>query len=241
VNDRSLFPPDQVGNFPLTGSLSGSVDDLYNQCGIIIGIMDMSSTDYRDRLKSDIVRISREILATDGLGGLQARKVSQAANCSVGTIYNLFGNLDMVVISANAGTLSELEEVLQRSRVRDRDQAGQLTALALAYLDFAMQRTSEWRAVFEHRFATKTMVPDWYREAQSQLFAIVEGIIEPTVPDEARRREVSRAMFSAVHGVVSLALDAKLGAFDEQATKRQVTFITRSAARGLIENDGSQF
>ncbi|MBU2531397.1 MAG: TetR/AcrR family transcriptional regulator, partial [Alphaproteobacteria bacterium] len=65
----------------------------------------MSMPGYRDRLKSTIVRIAREILLSDGLEGLQARRVASLSDCSVGTIYNLFGNLDMVIIAANAETL----------------------------------------------------------------------------------------------------------------------------------------
>jgi hypothetical protein len=141
----------------------------------------------------------------------------------------------MVVIAANAGTLADLQGALLRCRDQDRGQTEQLTALALTYLDFAMQRTSEWRAIFEHRFASKTTVPDWYRDTQAQLFSIVEDIIEPLVPMQDQRREMSRAMFSAVHGVVSLALDHKLGEFDEQATRRQVVFVTNAATRELLE------
>lgn len=194
---------------------------------------------YRDRLKSTIVSVAREILRSDGLDALQARRVARGADCSVGTIYNLFGNLDMVIIAANAETLAELHGELIAATKDISDINDKLDALARTYLSFAIERTAEWRALFEHRFTTKTTVPDWYLAAQAEMFAIVEAILAPTIADPPARQEAARALFSAVHGVISLAMDEKLGAFDQVATERQVRFIIRSVARGL-NNDNQE-
>lgn len=191
----------------------------------------MSMPSYRDRQKSTIVKIARDILATEGLEGLQARRVAGAADCSVGTIYNLFGSLDMVIIAANAETLGELHQLLLQAKESEPKLDGQLDALTKAYLEFALARTLEWRALFEHRFATKTSVPEWYRQSQAELFAVVEELLQPAIQAEA-----ARALFSAVHGVVSIALDQKLGEFDRPATERQVQFIVKSIAQGINDN-----
>ena len=199
----------------------------------------MSMPGYRDRLKSNIVRVAREILVSDGLEGLQARRVARGADCSVGTIYNLFGNLDMVIITANADTLDELHGELLRSKDGMSTMDAQLNAMASMYLSFAVERTTEWRAIFEHRLTTKTTIPDWYLLKQSELFAVVEGILEQAIAAPNQRLEAARAIFSAVHGVISLALNEKLGIFDRTATERQVQFIVQSISGGLqsLAND----
>ena len=196
----------------------------------------MSMPSYRDQQRSAIIRIAREIFADEGLDGLQARKVAHAADCSVGTIYNLFGSLDMIVMAANAETLSELQDDLVEAKGHMLSLDEQFDALAKAYLAFAVNRTLEWRALFEHRLTTKTSVPEWYREAQAALFAIVEELLRPAIAAERSRSEAARALFSAVHGVISIALDQKLGAFDRSATERQVRFIVRSIGRGINDN-----
>jgi len=175
------------------------------------------------------------------LEGLQARRVARGADCSVGTIYNLFGNLDMVIIAANADTLDQLHDELLRSKTGLSTIDARLTAVASTYLQFAVERTSEWRAVFEHKLTTKTTVPDWYLLKQSELFAVVEEILRPAIAVQDQRIEAARALFSAVHGVISIALDEKLGTFDRHATKRQVRFIVQSISGGIqtITNDGS--
>ena len=190
-------------------------------------------------MKYNIVRVAREILVSDGLEGLQARRVARGADCSVGTIYNLFGNLDMVIITANADTLDELHGELLRSKDGMSTMDAQLNAMASMYLSFAVERTTEWRAIFEHRLTTKTTVPDWYLLKQSELFAVVEGILEEAIDAPNQRLEAARALFSAVHGVISLALNEKLGIFDRPATERQVQFIVQSISGGLrsLAND----
>lgn len=196
----------------------------------------MPMPNYRDQQRSAIVRSARLIFASDGLDGLQARKVARAADCSVGTIYNLFDNLDMIILTANLETLAELRDALLDAKRPAQSLDEQLDALAKAYLMFAVNRTAEWRALFEHRPSGRMDVPDWYRDAQTALFAIVEAPLRTTITDERSRKEAARALFSAVHGVISVALDEKLGAFNMSATERQVQFIVRSIARGLNDN-----
>jgi len=66
-----------------------------------------------------------------------------------------------------------------------------------------------------------------------RLFALVEDRLAGVLPDTADRQMASRALFSAVHGVVSLGLDEKLGPFDEPMVRRQIEFIVGAAVRGV--------
>ena len=193
----------------------------------------MDDPSFRDKLKEKVIHVSRDLLRENGLSGLQARKVAEGAGCSVGTIYNLYGNLDTVIIVTNSGTLRDLRDALLTVNNNGDTLVQRLDALAMAYLDFAVERNSEWRAVFEHRFAEKTVVPDWYSENQAELFAIVEEILAPSIPGIEERREAARALFGAVHGIGALALDEKLRAFDRPATERQIRFVTSAVGTGL--------
>ena len=84
--------------------------------------------------------------------------------------------------------------------------------MASAYIDFACHQRNTWRAIFEHRLTTESEVPESYREKQAELFQIVEDCLGASI-SEQERRNVSRTLFGAVHGVISLALDEKLGGF----------------------------
>ena len=201
----------------------------------------MPEQTYRQKLKANTLVVARRIVVSEGLAGLQARRIAQEAGCSVGTIYNLYDGLDDLILRVNAGTLETLGESLVRHRELSagQDLPLRLTQLALAYLSFALESEMAWRAVFEHQFAKPRVVPEWYLDCQNNLFAIVEGILEPAVRDESERRLAARALFSAVHGIVSLALDQKLGGFDRASTEAQIRFIVSAAAKGLASQSAS--
>jgi AcrR family transcriptional regulator len=190
---------------------------------------------YRQRLEARMIDIAERVITVEGISAMQARRVAQEADCSVGTLYNVFGGLDGLVIAVNMRTLAVLGDKLQTA-ARGADGGSlhsQLIALALAYRDFAYQQTPRWRALFEHKMEPDKSVPPGYREAQATLFALVESALQSVIADAAQRMSAARALFSAVHGIVALALDNKLGGQDPAETERQVRLIVGALARGL--------
>ena len=191
---------------------------------------------YRQRLETRMVDIAERLLVTEGLGAVQARRVVQEADCSVGTLYNVFGGLDGLIIAANTRSLRVLGEKLETASRGGRPEAAlehRLMALALAYRDFAYQQNSRWRALFDHRMEAGKSVPDGYRAEQAALLRLIEQCIEGHIADPDARSSAARALFSGVHGIVWLALDDKLGSLGPEETERQIRFIVGAAARGL--------
>ena len=79
---------------------------------------------YRDRLREEILQLADRLLATEGLDALQARRIAREADCSVGTIYNIFGDIDGLIVAANSRTLIAMGQSLRQSL----DAAGSLPA-----------------------------------------------------------------------------------------------------------------
>ncbi len=200
----------------------------------------MAEVPYRQRMHASMLDIATRVVATEGLAALQARRVAQEAGCAVGTLYNVFGGLDDLIIAANANTLDRLGETLTRSDRATTDQTtkSRLMALALAYLAFAKDNSHAWRSVFEHQLSVGALVPDWYRERQAALFGVVESVLGAAIVDQQKRTSAARALFSAVHGIVMLSLDQKLGDFDAAEAERQVRFIVGASADGLSAQTG---
>ena len=191
---------------------------------------------YRQRLEPRMIDIAERLITTDGLAAVQARRIAQEADCSVGTIYNVFGGLDGLIIAANTRTLKALGEKLEtagRGAHASASLEDRLMALALAYCDFAYQQNKRWRALFDHRMEPGRPVPDSYRAEQAQLLVLVEGCLTGYIADPAERASAARALFSGVHSIVWLALDNKLASLGPDETERQVRFIVGAAARGL--------
>jgi AcrR family transcriptional regulator len=191
---------------------------------------------YRQRLEGRMADIAERLISTEGLQAVQARRVAQEADCSVGTLYNVFGGLDGLVIAANTRTLKALGEKLETAArgATAGPLDARLMALALAYRDFAYEQNRRWRALFDHRMEPGRVVPDSYRAQQEGLLMLIERCIAGHIADPGERASAARALFSGVHGIVWLALDNKLGALGPEETERQVRFIVGAAARGLM-------
>lgn len=195
----------------------------------------MAETSFRESLRGEIVARAAAIIAAEGLGAVQARRIAREAGCAVGTIYNLFGDIDGLVIAVNATTLAMLGEAVQAAgqNIGDLTLDLRLSRLALAYMHFALDHTRRWEAVFKHRVMEGREVPASYLEDQSRLLALIETALGDAIPDAGRRGATARALFGAVHGIVALALDNRLGGRLKGELEEQVRRIVGLAARGI--------
>lgn len=212
--------------------------------GLRARTMPKPAVDRRERLRTALVDAAEAIIARDGLAALRARDVAAAAGCALGAIYNAFDDLDAIVFAVNMRTLAlldrDLGEALRRKpsagsvKAADPDLA-RLIRLALAYLEFAATHNPRWRALFEHRISDGQTVPPLYVAEQNRIFLLVEEPLRAIKPGLAAGEltQLARAVFSAVHGVVSLGLEQKLGEIPPRRLREQTTAVVTALARGL--------
>ena len=190
---------------------------------------------YRERLKERLLVTADAIVAREGVDRLQARRVAEGADCSIGTLYNIFGDIDGLLLEVNARTLQDLGRVLSVAarRSADSDLETRLNTLAIAYLDFATVNQRRWRAIFEHRMPETKIVPEIYFEDRRQLLALIESQLSAALPDPMQLSDASHTLFAAVHGIVLLSLDAKLGPFEPAKCERHIRFLVGRVVTGL--------
>lgn len=190
---------------------------------------------YREQLRQDLLPIAIRIIEQDGLSALQARRVAAAAQCSVGSVYNVFGDLDGLIVAANVATVHLLGAELLQSFNQSQGQAvgERLLALAMSYKTFALKNLNRWKAIFEHRLSEGREVPAEYRADQARLLGLIEKIIADQVTDAETRLYAGRALFSGVHGIIALGVDHKLATYDPVALRKEIEFIVDAVARGL--------
>ena len=197
---------------------------------------------YRRRLELRLIDIAERLIETEGLDAVQARRVTKEADCSVGTLYNIFGDLDGLILAVNSKTLSMMFEqnaMIMRAASRG-DLKDRLITLGLAYWDFAIKNEKRWRAVFAHRIPEGRDAPEHLTSLKGRHFNLVEQELLPIIPDEAERLMVARALFSAVHGIVTLSLDSTLVDLNAEEAERQIVFILTTAVRGLQKEGTSK-
>ena len=185
--------------------------------------------DLHDRL----LDAAESAIATGGLPSLKARTIAEAVGCSVGAIYGVFDDLDALVLAVNGRTLDAIAEAL--TAVPDEGPAGNLVRLSEAYLDYAAANGPRWRALFQHRMPEDRAVTPAYAARQLAAFSFIEAplaVLRPDLP-EGERVILARTLFSAVHGMVDLGLDAKVASLSPDALRAQVRLVVSALAAGL--------
>jgi len=197
----------------------------------------------RAKLKDDLTAAAEHLIETRGLAGVKARPLAQASGCALGAIYNVFPDLDTLIMAVSARTLERLDAhltaVLAEAGGWEADPRAaarhELVALAIGYLAFASAHRARWRALFEHRLPEGKTIPDWLVADQSRLFSRLETLLAPLFPllsPEARALR-SRSLFSAVHGLVLLGLEEKLAAMPAESLRAELVLLVRAMVAGL--------
>lgn len=164
--------------------------------------------DVRDR----VISAAREAMETQGLDGVKARPIAQQAGISVGSIYNLFGDLDDLIRIVNGQTYDELFAIetsaLEAARDAGRSPREQMLALAEAYLEFVAGHQTRWLATLAFNRSQTEAPPRWYLEKELSLFRIIEDALVsfPGAKDPNRRRLHARALWASIHGIVTIAV-----------------------------------
>jgi AcrR family transcriptional regulator len=165
----------------------------------------------RDDLRKRLIDAAEGAIAEGGLRSLKARDVTAKAGCALGGLYNAVEDLDQLVILVNSRTLGRLGQDLQRAVPPDASPTEAMQALAGTYVDFALDNTALWSAVFNHRLPKGAEVPDWHKAEYPVLIAEIIGHLSqlrPDLPPEALKLR-AQTLFASVHGVVQLAIHGR--------------------------------
>ncbi len=202
----------------------------------------MDANERRAHLRENLITAAEGVIAQGGLPALRARDLAAEVGCAVGAIYNVFPDLDGLILAVNLRTLALFESEIARSSgnpattgcSNSETAADELVRLALTYLAFAQANSPRWRALFQHRMASGP-VPDWYRSEQGRVFSYIEAPLARLCPDltEAERKVRARSLFSATHGLVSLGMDEKLMALPPATLAKELETVVRALGRGL--------
>jgi AcrR family transcriptional regulator len=180
----------------------------------------------REELTQLFLASARRFAESEGLSGIGARRIARDVGYTAGTIYNLFGSLDGLIVRLRGEALDEL---YHRSKDTPLDAGPEenLRRLAAAYTDYVLEHPRLWQVVIEHR-PPEGSAPEWFREKVLRLMALIEQAIAPLFRpgEEPARLHHARVLWACYHGIISLQMTAEIEA-------RQST---RLLTDSLIEN-----
>lgn len=154
---------------------------------------------------------SKRIVEKEGLRGLRARQIARDIGYTIGTLYNLFEDLDDLIMHMNGETLDQLMEACSKVELT-QDPSMDLELLVQRYLRFTHENPKLWNAVFEHKLPEDRPVPDWFSEKVSSLLQIIERALAPILsgrsPDEIHLH--ARILWMSLFGMTVLEGSGRL-------------------------------
>ncbi|MGQ0672082.1 MAG: TetR/AcrR family transcriptional regulator [Hyphomicrobium sp.] len=188
-----------------------------------------------DELRELILHASTEIIERSGLSGLSAREIARRIEYSPGTLYNVFDNLDDLVLTIEGRLLDRLAVVLADASRTETDPRARVLKLASAYIAFTHENPKLWNLLFEHHLPAGHDVPDWYQEKLEELLASLEQALAPLVDgrDPQALRRSARVLWAGVHGITSLSTADKLSIISSEAAAALADDLVRTYLDGL--------
>ncbi len=166
----------------------------------------------REEIRHLAIDAAEVCIQSQGIQGIHARHIAKDIGYAVGTLYQLFKNMDLLILAVNLKTLKALEKQVLLALTDLAPGNASIEAMAMAYVDYALQHTKRWQAVFEHQLKDEQDMPIAYQQQRSHLFKLLEQQFSAAYPALAAREVAieSRALWAGIHGICILALSDKL-------------------------------
>lgn len=168
----------------------------------------------RDELRRLIIAEGHRLLAETGLARFSGREVAKRAGYTVGTIYNVFGSLDRLLVTLNSHTFRLWAEFLEQ-RLADSP-PDRIRTLVEAYFAFARDHTHVWSAIYEHRVSAE-LFDAVDHDSRTALTAIVDREVRSAIPSagDLDMPRFVRSLIATVHGHCSYALGGTFTLLEE--------------------------
>ncbi|WKL58801.1 TetR-like C-terminal domain-containing protein [Asticcacaulis sp. ZE23SCel15] len=185
-----------------------------------------------------LINSAEKRIAAEGIDSLKARDLAADVGIALGGLYNLVEDMEMLYLRVAQRTMIRLDQALTEAAgstmVTSEDAVARLEAVAHAYYRFARGNLLLWRALFEMRLKSRPL-PEWNISAQLGLFGHVAAPLKRLMPDadDMAVTVTARTLFSAVHGIVVIALEERIIAIPSHAVEDQISWLMRATCKSL--------
>lgn len=162
-----------------------------------------------DELRELLIACGHALLVERGFARFSAREAARRAGYSVGTIYNVFGELDSYLIAINSLTFRHWSESLANALAdAPVERAARIEVLVRAYFAFADANRNAWMAIYDHRIDRTTAISRQDEAAREALTSIVDHEVAAWLGtgDDATTQRLVRSLIATVHGHCALWL-----------------------------------
>jgi AcrR family transcriptional regulator len=188
----------------------------------------------RDELFDLVLDESQKIIESKGVAALTARSIAAAIGYSPGTLYNLFDNIDEIILHLNGRTLDDLYKKLLDETEQSSGPA-KLDRMITAYLHYNKISQQRWNLLFEHRLPEEQIFPEWYQQRINLLLELIADSLESLLPGCGEREinHSARVLWCGLYGVCSLAPGNKSNWVSSQSVDEMARSMVYNYISGL--------
>ncbi|WP_298287509.1 TetR/AcrR family transcriptional regulator [Novosphingobium sp.] len=195
----------------------------------------------RAELREIIIATGHRHMEEVGFTHFSAREVAKRIGYSIGTIYNVFGSYDGLILAINGRTLALWRDHLARRLAQNGDDAScdeghtdRLRRAIIAYFEFAQRHRHAWAAIYDFHLPEDTPAPEEYQAQVRAIFDIVIAEVRLALPP-ARQDEagaLTRSLLALVHGHCTFAMNGTFAMLGEKAPVEAALQRVREAVAG---------
>lgn len=164
-----------------------------------------------EELSHMIINAAYELMEKEGHSKVSTRKIASHIGYTVGTLYNVYQNLDDIFIHINSRTLDKLTQQLEEA-MKNSGKNLALKAVANKYIEFSKENFNLWNVLFEYRFPESQIIPKWYANKIDKINDVASQAIIKNFPHFPREKmkETVMVLWAGVHGICVLSIKGKL-------------------------------
>jgi AcrR family transcriptional regulator len=187
-----------------------------------------------EELRELIISTTTDMISTKGLAGTTAREIARRIGYAAGTIYNVFEDLDDLILVIEGRMLDELAGRLKAVPVSE-DPVERVCQLATAYLAFTQDNPKLWCLLFEHQMPAGWEIPPAFKAKLETPLAILADSLIPIIGanDPERLHRAARVIWASIHGITSLSTTQKLASITNDSADVLINRLVRTFLTGL--------
>ncbi|WP_246317294.1 TetR/AcrR family transcriptional regulator [Hyphomicrobium methylovorum] len=187
-----------------------------------------------EELRQLILDASKTIVEQNGISGLSAREIARIIGYSPGTLYNIFENLDDVLLSMQIQLLGRSVDHLHSVELGS-DSEENVEALIQAYIDFALSNRHMWNVLFAHTLPATFTIPVSFTDHLNSLSDILRRALKPIDPNatDSELDLTAHSLFAAVHGMTAIAASGKSAILTPLTARSYAKQLSSTFLRGM--------
>ncbi|ASW75994.1 TetR family transcriptional regulator [Chryseobacterium piperi] len=162
-------------------------------------------------IRANILQAAFTLAKTDGWGSLSMRKIADAIEYSAPVVYDYFENKEAILFEISVDGFNLLHKELVKAQRKHESSEEQIMAIVDAYWNFAFKNKEYYQLMFGlgMQCSGKGQMKEEFSSFPDMLYYCTYDIMKKNGSDLDNACHMSNALFSAVHGLISIMMMRK--------------------------------